>query len=144
MKKYRDPVPTREAGSNKTVSLEEFHEDMEGYRPELQYSQLQPRNIDPDALRGRKSEGEIMETFQAKSLMGAALDQIAIDQMKMEQGNENAMRIAQIARDTHLHPTHVHYHVSQAAAAAPADKGGKAKGKKAKGAKAKGGKARKG
>ena len=117
MKKYRNPVPTREAGSNKTVSLEEFHEDMEGYRPELQYSQLQPRNIDPDALRGRKSEGEIMETFQAKSLMGAALDQIAIDQMKMEQGNENAMRIAQIARDTHLHPTHVHYHVSQAAAA---------------------------
>ena len=58
-----------------------------------------------------------METFQEKSLMGAALDQIAVDQMKVEQGNENAMRIAQIARDTHLHPTHVHYHVSQAAAA---------------------------
>ena len=63
MKKYRNPVPTREAGSNKTVSLEEFHEDMEGYRPELQYSQLQPRNIDPDTLH-RKSEGGLMETFQ--------------------------------------------------------------------------------
>ena len=78
-KRYRDTVPTREARSNKVVSMEEFRSTLEGYRPELQYSQLQPRNIDADTLV-RKSEGQLMQTFQAKSLMGAALDQIQIDQ----------------------------------------------------------------
>ena len=73
--------------------MEEFQADLEGYKSELQYSQLQPRNIDPDSLQ-RKSEGDIMRTFQAKSLMGAALDQISMDQMRVEQGMENAMRIA--------------------------------------------------
>ena len=43
--------------------MEEFRQTLEGYRPELQYSQLQPRNIDPDTLV-RKSEGELMRTFQ--------------------------------------------------------------------------------
>ena len=98
--------------------MEEFMSDLEGYRPELQYSQLQPRNIDPDSLQ-RKSEGELMRTFQAKSLMGAALDQIAMDQMRVQQGKENAMRISQIAEDTHLPYGLVHRHV-EGQAAAPA------------------------
>ena len=80
MTKYRNPVPTREARSNKVVPMEEFRQTLEGYRPELQYSQLQPRNIDPDTLV-RKSEGELMRTFQAKSLLGATLDQIQIVQL---------------------------------------------------------------
>ena len=58
--------------------MEEFRSTLEGYRPELQYSQLHPRDIDPDTLL-RKSEGELMRTFQAKSLLGAALDQIQMD-----------------------------------------------------------------
>ena len=49
-KRYTDPHPTREPRSNKVVPMEEFRQDMEGYRPELQYSQLQPRGIDPDVI----------------------------------------------------------------------------------------------
>ena len=89
----------------------EFKQDIEGYRSELQYSQLQPRNIDPDTIQ-RKSEGELMRTFEAKSLMGASLDQLAMDQLAREQGEENAMRIRQIATDTHLPVGFVEGHVS--------------------------------
>ena len=49
--------------------MEEYKQDIEGYRSELQYSQLQPRNIDPDTILW-KSEGELMRTFEAKNLMG--------------------------------------------------------------------------
>ena len=103
MKKYRDNVPTREARSNKIVPMEEFRANLKGYQPELQCDQLQPRNIDPNSLQ-RKSEGDIMRTFQPKSLMSAALDQLSIDQLRVAQGMDNALRIAQIARDTHSHP----------------------------------------
>ena len=48
--------------------MDEFKQDIEGYRPE----QLQPRNIDPDVIL-RKSEGELMRSFAAKNLMGASL-----------------------------------------------------------------------
>ena len=88
IKHYANPHPTREPRSNKVVPVEEFQEDVEGYRPELQYSQLQPRGIDPDTLL-RKSEGEMMRTFEAKSLLSASLDQLAIDQLRREEGEEN-------------------------------------------------------
>ena len=61
--------------------MEEFQQDLEGYRPELQYSQLQPRNEDPDTIV-RNSEGELMKTFEAKSLLSASMDQLALDQIR--------------------------------------------------------------
>ena len=85
--------------------MDEFIQTLKGYRPELQYSQLQPRNIDSDTLV-RKSEGELMRTFQAKSLLGASLDQIQIDQLRVEQGKENALRMQQISTETHI-PRHI-------------------------------------
>ena len=115
-KLYTNPHPTREPGSNKIVPEEEFRNDLKGYHPELQYSQLQPRNIDPDTLV-RKSEGELMRTFQAKSLLGASLDLIQLDQLRVEQGKENAMRMDQIATETHTHRTVLDQHVGQMAAA---------------------------
>ena len=85
LKQYKNPHPTREPGSNKIVPDEEFQSNLKGYHPELQYSQLQPRNIDPDTIV-RKSEGELMKTFEAKSLLSAALDQLAVDQLRREEG----------------------------------------------------------
>ena len=116
LKQYKNPHPTREPGSNKIVPDEEFQSNLKGYHPELQYSQLQPRNIDPDTIV-RKSEGELMRTFQAKSLLSAALDQLAVDQLRREEGEENGMRIRQIATDTHLPFGLVAHHVHQHAAA---------------------------
>ena len=100
LKLYTNPHITREPRSNK-VPPEEFAQDVEGYRAELQYSQLQPRNIDPDTLV-RKSEGELMRTFGAKSLLGASLDQLAIDQLRLEEGEENARRMRVVATDLHF------------------------------------------
>ena len=77
-KLYTNPHPTREPGSNKIVPDEEFQSDLKGYHPELQYSQLQPRDIDPDTIV-RKSEGELMKTFEAKSLLSASLDIFVVD-----------------------------------------------------------------
>ena len=116
LKQYMNPHPTREPRSNKVVPMSEFKQDIEGYRSELQYSQLQPRNFDPDTIL-RKSEGELMRTFEAKSLMGASLDQLAMDQLARQQGEENAMRIRQIATDTHLPAGFVEGHVSEQASA---------------------------
>ena len=58
-----------------------------------------------------------MRTFQAKSLLGASLDQIQMDQLRIEQGKENALRMDQIARNIHAPVSHVHCHVQQMAAA---------------------------
>ena len=116
LKQYRNPHPTREPGSNKIVPDEEFQSDLKGYHPELQYSQLQPRDIDPDTIV-RKSEGELMKTFEAKSLLSAAMDQLAVDQLRREEGEENAMRMRQIATDTHLPFGVVTHHVHEQATA---------------------------
>ena len=116
LKQYRNPHPTREPGSNKIVPDEEFQSDLKGYHPELQYSQLQPRDIDPDTIV-RKSEGELMKTFEAKSLLSASLDQLAVDQLRREEGEENAMRMRQIATDTHLPFGVVTHHVHEQATA---------------------------
>ena len=115
-KLYSNPHPTREPRSNKVVPMEEFQQDLEGYRPELQYSQLQPRGVDPDTIV-RKSEGELMRTFEAKSLLSASMDQLALDQIRREEGEENAMRMRQIATDTHLPEGVVHHHVAEQSAA---------------------------
>ena len=115
-KLYTNPHPTREARSNKVVPMEEFQQDLEGYRPELQYSQLQPRGVDPDTIV-RKSDGELMKTFEAKSLLSASMDQLALDQIRREEGEENAMRMRQIATDTHLPEGVVQHHVAEQAAA---------------------------
>ena len=80
LKLYTNPHPTREPRSNKVVPMEEFRQTLEGYRPELKYSQLQPRNVDTDLIL-RKSEGELMTTFAAKNLMGASLDQLAMEHL---------------------------------------------------------------
>ena len=116
LKQYKNPHPTREPGSNKIVPDEEFQSDLKGYHPELQYSQLQPRDIDPDTIV-RKSEGELMKTFEAKSLLSAAMDQLAVDQLRREEGEENAMRMRQIATDTHLPFGVVTHHVHEQATA---------------------------
>ena len=115
-KRYTDPHPPREPRRNKVVPMEEFRQDMEGYRPELQYSQLQPRGIDPDVIL-RKSEGQLMRTFEANNLVGSALDELAVDQLRREEGEENAMRMRQIATDAHLPGGVVRGHVAEAAAA---------------------------
>ena len=116
LKQYKNPHATREPGSNKIVPDEEFQSNLKGYHPELQYSQLQPRNIDPDTIV-RKSEGELMKTFEAKSLLSAAMDQLAVDQLRREEGEENGMRIRQIATDTHLPLGFVTHHVHEQATA---------------------------
>ena len=79
---YTNPAPTREPGAV-SVPIEDLALQAGNYRVDLQYDQLQPRDIDPSAIL-RKSEGQLMETFQAKSLLSAALDQLAIDQMRQE------------------------------------------------------------
>ena len=78
---YTNPAPTREPGAV-PVPIEDLALQAGNYRVDLQYDQLQPRDIDPSAIV-RKSEGQLMETFQAKSLLSAALDQLAIDQMQL-------------------------------------------------------------
>ena len=73
---YTNPAPTREPGAV-SVPIEDLALQAGGYRVELQYEQLMPRDIDPSAIV-RKSQGQLMETFQAKSLLSAALDQLAL------------------------------------------------------------------
>ena len=99
-KRYTNPAPTREPGAV-PVPESELALQPDGYRVELQFDQLHPRDIDPSAIV-RKSEGELTRTYEAKSLLSAAIDQLAMDQMRAEQANENAARMEAIARDTHL------------------------------------------
>ena len=82
-KRYSSPAPTREPGAV-SVPLKDLQTYPDGYCVELQYDQLHPRDIDPSAIL-RKSEGQLMETFEARSLMSAALDQLALDQIRQEQ-----------------------------------------------------------
>ena len=114
---YTNPAPTREPGAV-SVPIKDLALQAGNYRVDLQYDPLMPRDIDPSAIL-RKSEGQLMETFQAESLLSAALDQLAIDQMRQAQSNENAARIEAIARDTHVPTTLVEAHVRGHAAAQP-------------------------
>ena len=108
-KRYTNPAPSREPGAVPAPESE-LALQPDGYRVELQYDQLHPRDIDPSAIV-RKSEGELMRTYEAKSLLSAAIDQLAMDQMRNEQANENAARMEGIARDTHLPTSIVEHHV---------------------------------
>ena len=58
-----------------------------------------------------------MKTFEAKSLLSASLDQLAVDQLRREEGEENGMRMRQIATDTHLPEPFVRGHVHEQATA---------------------------
>ena len=52
---YTNPAPTREPGAV-PVPIEDLALQAGNYRVDLQYDQLQPRDIDPSAIL-RKSEG---------------------------------------------------------------------------------------
>ena len=56
---YTNPAPTREPGAV-PVPIEDLALQAGNYRVDLQYDQLQPRDIDPSAIL-RKSEGQLME-----------------------------------------------------------------------------------